>query len=485
MTAQFLKRAAVCLSVFVVVWIAAIAWWSSTRQIPGTAHAIGILFALPVAIICGSILALRARAGSPTSGTPGAAAPRDSANEAANSPKAAQLRATITHVAMRTAQGNSPDAIDVALTQGARAELDPMLADSNGFPVRAARVATLDDAELDVLQERWRATWRDLPLAGDRLRAIALLEEVVLDTADALGHVALVAPLPGVQSRVQFDVVVDPNWDNALCTALSKHLQARVAQQNPHLSIGIKPVRGHTAASAFAQLDLAIMALGHAPQEDRTTETARWYVVAATHSSLDEATIADALRSGRLFTPSNQHGEIAGESATAIVLGTETQHAAASATTTGEAADDAANEAQQDNQPIAILARPALKSRDEPDPQAAKEASGLLEATTHRAIELADIPADSIGGIVADRGAQPTHAVELALFAGARFPKLEPLVDTVALDGGCGATRAAGALLAVALAAHRARTKNHPVLCTTLGDPAAQSAIVVLPAIPA
>lgn len=485
MTAQFLKRAALCLSVFVVVWIAAIAWWSSTRQIPGTAHAIAILFALPVAIICGSLLALRARAGSPASGAPGASNERASASEGADSSNARQLRATITHVAMRTAQGNSPDAIDTALSEGARAKLDPKLADDNGFPVRAARVTTLDDDDLDVLQESWQAAYRNLPLAGRALRAIALLEEVVLDTADALGHEALVAPLPGMQSRVQFDVVVDPDWDNTLCMALSEHLLARVAQQNPHLSIGVTPVRGHTATSALAQLDLAIMALGHGPQEAGTTEAARWYVVATTHSSIDDATIAEALRAGRLFTPANQNGEIAGESATAIALSAEAQHAAASGTTTDDAADETSNDAQQDNKPIAILARPALKRHDESDAQASQDAVGLLEATTHHAIELAAVAADSIGGIVADKGAQPKHAVELALFAGSRFPKLEPLVDTVALDGSCGATRAAGALLAVALAAHRARAKSQPILCTTLGDAAAQSAVVLLPVMPA
>lgn len=482
MTAQFLKRAALCLSVFVIVWIAAIAWWSSTRQIPGSAQEVGILFALPVAIICGSILALRTRAVSPATGASESSTARVSISEAPNASNARQLRATIAHVAIRTAQGNSPDAIDTALSEGVRAQLDPKLTDDHGFPVRAARVTTLDDEEL---HETWQAAWHDQPLADNTLRAIALLEEVVLDTADALGHDARVAPLPGVQSRVQFIVVVDSGWDNALCTTLAKHLHNRVEQQSPHLSIGITPVKGHTAASALAQLDLAIMALVHTPQETRTSDAARWYVIAAAHSSLDDVTIAEALRAGRLFTPSNQNGEIAGESATAIALGADMQRVAASGTTTDEATDDASHEAPEDNQPIAILARPALRSGDEPDAKTPKETGALLEAVTHRAVELAGIAADSIGGIVADKGTQPTHAVELALFTSAHFPKLEPLVDTVALDGGCGATRAAGALLAVALAAHRAQSKSHPVLCTTLGDAAAVSAVVLLPAMPA
>lgn len=482
MTVQFLKRAALCLSVFVVVWIAAIAWWSSTRQIPNIAHALAYLFALPAAIICGSILALRVRAASPPAGAPGiGVAP---ASEQNDSSAVQQLRATIVHVAMRTAQGNSAEAIDTALAQSARAPLDPRLVDDQGFPVRAARVATLHDEDLEALHEIWQAEYRDLPLADNTLRAIALIEEVVADMAGVLGHSALVSPLPGTNTRVQFDVIVDPGWDNALCSALARHLRARALQESPHLAIGLTPVRGHTAASALAQLDLAIMALGRSTQDARAADAARWYVVAATHSSLDDTRIAEGLRAGRLFTPANQNGEIAGESATAIALSAETQHAAPAKTSTDDAADDVSNETQQD-QPIAIIARPALRPGNAPDTQATKEPGALLDATANRAIELAAVAADSIGGVVADKGAQSAYAVELALFAGSRFPNLEPLVDTIALDGGCGATHAAGALLAVALAAHRAQTNSHPVLCATLGDRGSQSAVVVLPALSA
>ncbi|HEV3429630.1 MAG TPA: hypothetical protein VG320_17280 [Paraburkholderia sp.] len=482
MTAPFLKRAALCVSVFVVVWIVALVWWSSTRQIPGVAHVFGYLFALPVAIICGAILALRARAGSQTAIVPRADTPPPKVGEKQDSPDTQHLRAAIAHIAVRSAQGSSGVAIDSALTEGARAPLDTRLKDDQGFPVRAARVATLHDEDLAALREVWQAQYRDVPLADHTLRALALLEEVVFDTAGLLGHIALVDPLTGTDSRVQFDVIVDPRWDSALCVALAQHLQARIAQEWPHLLVGVTPVKGHTAASALAQLDLAIMALGHEAPEARTAHAARWHVVAATHSSLDDNTIAEALRAGYLFTPSNQNGEIAGESATAIALHAQTQDSTEPRRAPDETADDAADKAQT---PIAIIARPALKPVDEPHAPASNAAGALLEATADRAMEFAGVAANAIGSVVADKGAQATHAVELALFAGSRFPDLEPLVDTLALDGGCGGTHAAGALLAVALAAHRAQTKGQPVLCTTLGDAAAQSAVVVLPLVPA
>ncbi len=488
MTVKFLKRAVLCLSVFVVAWIAAIAWWSSTRQIPGTTQAFVYLFALPVAIICGSILALRSRTASPSAGESGTGTALAGASEQNNAPNAQQARATratratITHLAMRTAQGNSAAAVDTALAQSARASLDTTLVDDQGFPVRAARVATLHQEDLEALHEIWQAQYRHLPLAEKTLRAIALIEEVVVDMASELGHVALVSPLPGVKSRVQFDVIVDPDWDNAFCAALAQHLRTRALQESPHLRIDVTPVRGHTAASALAQVDLAIKALGHGPIDAGTTDTARWYVVAAMHSSLDSVAVADALRAGRLFTPSNQNGEIAGESATAIALSAGTQQIAASQAVTDAAADNASTDAQTDK-PIAIIARPALTQRDAADTEGTQESGALLEATASRAIELAGLAADSIGGVVADKGSQSAHAVELALFAGSRFPHLEPLINTVALDGGCGATRAAGALLAVALAAHRAQERGQPVLSATLSDGGPLSAVVVLPAV--
>ncbi|QGZ66445.1 hypothetical protein [Paraburkholderia acidisoli] len=464
------QRALLGFAIVALIWLAVFVWWHETNRMPTSRDIVAYLFALPIGLIVAYALMRRAIDGIRTAAAPLPASRNPEANVAATAAKAqaatppARLqRASVLHTSVRAAPGNDAAVLLAALSEGARAPLDTTLADSAGFPVFAARVKSVDDSRLDTLRAAWKASGATVEPNPDEQRAIALLEDTVLD---ALEPVA--ASLPGhapanANLRVRLDAIVPRDWNAALDAPLAQYLRDSATAFETRLQLDVTPVRDAAPGTAFTQLDLAITALDHAQRDAGVTG---WHIVAATHSALSEAAIMRADLAERLYTSRRQHGEIAGEAAAAIVL-------------RGAPARDDANMASDHGAapaPLALITCSATST----------QALGVCIAP---ALANAQAAADTIGTIVADSGTQSDHAVELARGAGEHFPKLEPLADTLALDVACGANGAANALLAVALAAQRVKDTERAALAatfaSTFADTPTRAALVMTPPTPA
>jgi hypothetical protein len=454
MLRALIKRTLFGSFVFAFVWVAVIGWWRGTNRLPTPHDVLGWLLALPVGLVACAALARRAVAAArqPALGASPAAARR--ALDAHAAAPERQLCARVCDVVVSAAPGNHPLTIVAALRDGARAPLDSELVDLAGFPVCAARIANVDAACVERVSTAWTQTAHHPAPRDEALRAVALLEETVLD---ALERIAAYAP----GAHVYLDAIVPPEWDKALCTALSGHLRQRAAALCPRNPLDATIVHDVGASTAFAQIDLAIAALDRAQPQANAAEarTNNWRIVAATHSTISAAAIARGDAAGTIRTSARQQGALAGEAAAAIVL-----HAPA-----GERQD-----------PLAIIARPAMSSRSQAVDSAGKTDIHTLDEVAATALAHARTEPGTVGLLIADSGAQGARAVELAMLANARFPALAPLADTLALDA-FGATGAAGALVTVALAAHQACDTGKTTLVVSLADARERAALVVMP----
>jgi hypothetical protein len=503
------KRALVLIGVFALVWIGVILWWHGTNQMPTPSDIVAYLLALPTGLVIGYALLRRAIDGIRTSlaSTPPAAnAAATPGSEASNEPpaltRAQLLRASIAGAFARAAPGDDPTTIIAALADGARASLDTQLQDDRGFPLQTARVSALDDERVQALRDIWRARFAGVDPGEDMLRAVALLNDTLLDATDLIASHAAVAAAeriarhaegrlpasetasPSQQQHLQIVAIMPSHWTDAARAALAQYLQQEIIARWPAGHVDVTAIAGTSPGVAFIQLDQAIVALDHpptAPSAHITGDT-HWRIVAATHSDLSDAAIAREDSAGRLFTSARQHGAIAGEAAAALVL-----RAAPAANESIEGSTESAAESTAPSPalaalaPLALLSRPALGERGNAPGPAAKPNPDTLDEAALRALASAQTKAADIGAVFADRAASSAHAVELALFANARFPQLEPLAETIALDAGCGVTQAAGALLGVALAAQHAADSARPAVATTLADARERAALVVLP----
>ncbi|WP_322104452.1 hypothetical protein [Paraburkholderia sp. J41] len=475
MARALLKRTLPGFAVFVLVWVAVFVWWHETRRLPTPRDIVGDLFALPAGLIVAYALVQRAIDGIRTAAAPlprsqaqkAAPATMPHANASANADIAAPTaparlqRASVMHATLRAAPASDAVSLLAALSAGARAPLDANLVDNAGFPVCAARVASVDDARLDALRAAWPASGAAATPDDDAQRAIALLEDTVIDALEPIA-----AALPAHRrASVWLDAIVPHDWNAALDASLAQYLQHRAAALYPRIQLHAATVRDARPAAAFVQLDLAITALDHA---QRDAQAARWHVVAAAHSALSEAAVERADAEGRLFTSARQQGAVAGEAAAALVLrgiGPFTNSA-------GDESDDS-DKSEADASP-APLAQITCST-------AGSHAQHALDACLGPALANAQTEAAAVGTLIADGGAQSARAVELARFAGAHFPSLEPLADTFAPDAACGANGAAGTLLAVALAAQRVKDTQRAVFVATLAHAHERAALVVAP----
>lgn len=454
------QRALLGFAVFALIWIAVFVWWHQTNRMPTSRDIVGYLFALPVGLIVAYALMRRAIDGIRTAAAPLPATPSNNANAAAappdtSTPPARLQRASVMHTSLRAAPGNDAAALLAALSEGARAPLDTNLADGAGFPVFAARVKSVDAERLATLRDAWKASGATVQPNADEQRAIALLEDTVLDALDPIA-----AGLPESQhAHVRLDAIVPHEWNAALDAPLAHYLRHGATAFDPRIQLDVTPVRDTAPGIAFAQLDLAITALDHA---QRNAGVTGWHVVAATHSALSETAIIRADAAERLYTPSRQQGEIAGEAAAAIVLrgARDTQ--------------DIDTQSHADA-PLAHITCAATNA-------------DALGACIAPALANAQVTADTVGTIIVDSGTQPDHAVELARGAGEHFPALEPFADMLALDVACGANGAANALLAVALAAQRVKDTERAAVAATFAstfiDRQTRAALVMTPPTP-
>ena len=127
------------------------------------------------------------------------------------------------------------------------------------------------------------------------------------------------------------------------------------------------------------------------------------------------------------------------------------------------------------------LARASFGQLALPISGSGRAAPETLERIGQNALAAAPLKAEQIQALYADAGSHATRAHELTQFSSQRFPALTPLLDCLPLDGGCGVTGAAGALLTIAMAAHHVAQTNTAAFAVTLADPSERAALIVLP----
>ncbi|MFC4278618.1 hypothetical protein [Achromobacter aloeverae] len=477
---RLLKSGLIIALVFGVVWLAVIIWWQETRALP-TAMDIGVfLFALPLALLCLGWLGLR--------GARAAGAPRPEAGVPATAPETAPptgappARLAVLGVAARTAAGDSAAATRAALAQQARPDLDPQLKDLRGFPVFAARVSTLDTAEL-----RAQAQAAEAPAAAlddEPLRATALLRAVLEDARDRAVDHLLVTHMPDGPAEqeqawpmLHVDLMLPGAWPAAareramaVAGAVLRGVAAPGAAWPPaRLAVvshevvddSTVPTHLHTLAARAGTANDDVPRAASAAAGDTSARTgARGHAIAASAPpSLRIVAAADSYISQgrahawqgqrRLMTTDQPQGLVPGEAAAALLL--------------------AAAPAPDQGQRIVMFA-PSTRRTISADARGAA-ADAALPALAQALLQEHGVSADSLASLVSDadhRGSRPIETLQLAT---AVAPHLDPNQDCLAAGNRCGHVGAAAPLLALALAVDASEELDAPVLAALTQDP--------------
>lgn len=377
----------------------------------------------------------------------------------------AQFKVRLLHASMRCALGNTAHTVVEALAGGRRAGVDPVLRDPRDFPVYAARVGTLDAGRITDLRAALVAfdssiTWND-----ENVRTLALLDDVMMEAYQAVdthaeSHPNAVRHLP---PRLHLVTLIPTHWNGSTRDTVERwlHTQSKLRKSgSPGSNIVMASSAPHTA---FIEVDRIITALNH-------DDSADFHIIAAAQSDLDTRLIADYDANGAMFTGARQHAAILGEAATALVLRSITKPV-----TDGNATAPSPPDAQ------VHLARASFGQLSLPIDSDSKPEPKTLGLIAENTLAAAAVKGEQIRVLYADAGSHATRNGELSQFAFQHFPTLIQPRECAPLDGGCGITGAAGALLTIALAGHHVKHTQTAALAATLADSQERAALIAVP----
>ncbi|WMJ69526.1 hypothetical protein [Stenotrophomonas sp. 24(2023)] len=320
--AGWLGKAASVVMVFIATWGATILYWRSSGTVPTGMQMLAYLGLLPVGLSgAGFMLRGAARRGVDAA-LDKAAADDDALPAEPAAGKAVPPSVALLGSAMNLGLGLPPTALLALAAAPPRPSLDGRFRDTRNLPVRMS--AATDLQELDVLQVRQDG----IDTAAHERRAMALLQPVLDELLEAAGNalppleVAEEVVVAGLRRRderpvgnvLTIELVVPAIWSDALRHWAQDWLLAQAGQAGldaRRFDVRVTTLDGPREAWGHASRLIDLLADGG---------TARWHLLLACASCIDDAIVANWLASGELATAQVPDGRVPGEGAAGVLL---------------------------------------------------------------------------------------------------------------------------------------------------------------------
>lgn len=443
-----LRRTAFVAAIFVAVWAAVLVWWKTTHHAPTARELLLCGLVLPAALAICVAWARRALAQRTPAGTAAAAALAPQAAPAAQDSASHTWTALLLDSSLRLPTGETTAEIDAVAREQRPVRLHPDLQRTDGTGVFAS---TVESVSLDRFDESLLAPgagetledehWRGLLLAADAL------DELRERHAALSGAGADAAPL-------KLHLLIPERWQPVAST-LAAWLDAHTARAP--VAPGIARVQLRTVADpvqAWAVVDELIQALHLQPPGDL-------HIVLAFDSTASQDAVDALDRTGRLYGRDRPNGLTPGEGACALLLAhPDAPHAT----------------------PVASVHRLVSARRPTSADHGKAESATLgqlLDAA--RAQLAARYPGLSAPGLVSDADQRSSRRTEIVSVAEQAWGG-DAAEHCRHLGLANGASGAALALTALAVAADRATEDRQAVFAASISDPLERGVMLVTPA---
>lgn len=341
---------------------------------------------------------------------------------------------------------------------GAQAYKDGELRDADGFPVRTARANEVDTEAVDEWLERRSTGAEEPPPAPSQVRALALLNQAMEQIVPVLQSLApeqskAVATRPRLLVKLQ----VPAHWEEAARTAAAEYLSSIIDRADwPAEWRTVTVAQSDEGCAALKSLDDFAVAANRSESQDLL-------LLAACDCAVDEDRVRDMEARRLLFSHRNQQGRVPGEAAAAVLARAPTA-------------------LPSDAQVVAIASRAALLPRQKSADAPGRISHEALAQSASLALEAVQIEANAICAVVSDADHRSSRTAEAAAMMNDLFTDLDPVEQCVRSGDALGHLGAAGALVALAVAAGAAEQK--PVLLVAVAHPVDRAALVIAPFVP-
>lgn len=451
----WLKNTLLATGVVALCWAAAIAYWRSAENAPGTGELALVLLALPLVLLI-TLWAIKKR----LTGQPVAAVVP--VTHSASKPVTAEWKLpplAILATALRAPHGASAEELAAAIAEGkAHADLDPELIDDQGFPVATAR---REDAVDEALQEEFN-DWLEknekigLSFSAAQWRALTLGTAVVRDLASEAASILM--PSEGTPPVLQLIPLLPAEWTVEHRAATVMWFKQQVIEFGwPAASmycVDLPGDREHALIKAFGKLAHDASTPGHGVVA----------LVIACDSQIDQEAVDRWQTRGVLLTTSGTDGLTPGEGAAGMLL-TDLQQA-------------------QCNKDLAYaVLEPFLDARHDVSTDTSKHTNTkLLLSLAERACKAAAIEPTDVAMIVADTGSRANRMLELMGVTSTTFPQLENTAEVAPVGVATGTCGVVPGITTLALAHHHALARAAPVLYASNEDAHLRCTALVRPA---
>lgn len=474
---RIFKGAALLFVIVCGVWLAVLWRWEATARnmtVTDIVVYLGLLPCVMFAVLLGLNWAWRGAAPRRAAAIASAAAAKTAAAADAQTAAAGDLKeATQRHATVKLlgahivcAAAQTPAGLLSAASEGKpRPDLDAELRNADGLPVMSARIPDLQLGDFDAAiaaVTRQRAEWAGLQLSEHAQRALSALVEPFGNAVLGLQPWATRLGAPGIESEVGLispahaTTETEPmvrvllgwpsGWSQFECAVAVEWVRTQFLQ-----STGIPAERfviveqAIGGAELWLKADQLLQALAREARDDVL-------LVAACHSEISDAAVAELEQANRLFSSQHPKGEMPAEAAVALLIAGEKWPL-------------------DDDAPAPVhLHRPAVLLRDKSVEASGRVGSQCLQDAVTQALAAGRLTASDAMSLVTDGDQHSSRGAELFGATIAVLPHLEAGEDLCLIGQVTGHTGAVGVLLAVAVAAERARLSEAPCLAVSQGD---------------
>lgn len=463
MIRTLLRPVALVFLITLLIWLAVVVYWQETQRSVTVGDIVLYMAGLPLAAVFGW-LALRAGYRYATRQRPqqDQAAPADGAvieSAAATNEQERHWRIALLAVGMASGAGSDATQAYKALKDGeVRPAADAELRDADGFPVRTARVGEVDADAVDEWLERRAVGAETSSPDAAQLRALALLNQAMEQIVPVLQALAPQQPAAAA-TRLLVQLQVPAHWEEAARTTAAEYLSSIIDRADwPAERRAVIVAQSDEGCAALKCLDEFLIAANHSESQDLL-------LLAACDCAVDEDRIQGMEARGLLFSHRNQQGRVPGEAAAAVLARAPTALASGA-------------------QAVAIASRAALLPRQKSADAPGRIGHEVLAQAVGSCLDAAQIDATAICAVVCDADHRSSRTAETAAMMNDLFADLDPVAQCIRSGDALGHLGAAGALVALAVAAGAAQAEQMPVLLAAVAHPVDRAALVIAPFVP-
>ncbi|MCB4359518.1 hypothetical protein [Quatrionicoccus australiensis] len=355
---------------------------------------------------------------------------------------------------LNTASGKTAAEILENIDAGVRPEPSEKQKDDDGFPVFLADVKDLD---IDKFTETLTSENEGLSALSANTqvtRLLALLNSILPDAEMQTRAQLKKAP---ANARLNIHWLVPSNIESNHFPAMRSWLNDKHLSEIDKSRVEIMMTPITSEAGALRQVDELVLKTNREKLDDNLI-----LLIAAT-SAVDEASINSLSIRKRLFSASNQNGQIPGESAVCLLFSSHK-------TATSHAIDD-----------VVVMSRVSHASRDKSVNAAGKTNGTLIGHLVDGLLNVHSLEASGIQALVSDSDHRANHICEVLAGIESNFEHLDPMKDCLATGTVTGSNLSTGSLLALVCAREKVLMTEGPVLCISNQHDTERAALLTMP----